>query len=332
MAFPEHRLRRLRRHRGLRALVQEHAWSASDLVQPLFVAEPGVALGPVPHMPGVARHDEADLIAQARACYEAGLNMVALFPVIHPDHKTPEGREALNPDGLIPRVVRALKQACPDLMIMTDVALDPYTSHGQDGWVDAQGQIMNDATNAQLAQQAVCQAQAGVDVVAPSDMMDGRIGVIRQALDASGCDQTAILAYSAKYASSFYGPFRQAVGSSACLGKADKATYQMNPANVAEALHEVALDLEEGADMVMIKPGLPYLDVVHRVKEAFQKPTAVYQVSGEYAMLQMAVDQGLLPPEAIEETLLAFKRAGADLIITYFALAMAQKCAPSQPR
>jgi porphobilinogen synthase len=271
-------------------------------------------------MPGVERLSLDLLLPVARECVELGIPVMALFPVIDPALKTPDGREAWNPDGLIPRVVARLKAELPDLGIMTDVALDPYTSHGQDGLLDSQNYIINDATVEVLVCQALAQAAAGVDIVAPSDMMDGRIGAIRQALEVNGHVHTRIMAYSAKYASAFYGPFRDAVGSSANLGKADKKVYQMDPGNTDEALREVALDLAEGADMVMVKPGMPYLDVVRRIKEEFKAPTFAYQVSGEYAMLKAAAQNGWLDHDAVMmESLLAFKRAGADGVLTYFA-------------
>jgi porphobilinogen synthase len=271
-------------------------------------------------MPGVERMSVDRLLPVAEQCLEAGIPVLALFPVIEQRLKTPDGREAFNPRGLVPRAVAALKARFPELGIMTDVALDPYTSHGQDGVVDEAGYIVNDVTLEVLAKQALVQAKAGVDIVAPSDMMDGRIGRIRAALEKAGHIHTRIMAYSAKYASGFYGPFRDAVGSAANLGKGDKKTYQMDPANSDEALREVALDLAEGADMVMVKPGLPYLDVLRRVKDEFRAPTYVYQVSGEYSMLRGAIDRGWLPESCMLEALLAFKRAGADGILTYFAL------------
>jgi porphobilinogen synthase len=271
-------------------------------------------------MPGVVRLSLDQLLPVAQDCVELGIPVMALFPVVSTNLKTEDGREALNPDGLVPTVVRELKRQFPGLGIMTDVALDPYTSHGQDGLIDGSGYVLNDATVAVLAQQAVVQAQAGVDIVAPSDMMDGRVGAIRSALESKGLIHTRIMAYSAKYASSFYGPFRDAVGSAANLGKSDKKVYQMDPANSDEALREVALDIAEGADMVMVKPGMPYLDIVRRVKDEFRVPTFAYQVSGEYAMLKAAAANGWLDHDAVMmESLLAFKRAGADGILTYFA-------------
>jgi porphobilinogen synthase len=323
--FPAGRPRRLRRDSATRDLVREHRLHAHDLILPVFVQEGQGLTDPVPSMPGVARVSLDRLLPQAEEAHRLGIRALALFPVIQADRKDPEGREALNPDGLVPRVVRALKSALPDLALITDVALDPYTSHGQDGVIDAQGRILNDETVGILAQQAVVQAEAGVDVVAPSDMMDGRIGAIRQALEAAGQIHTRILAYSAKYASAYYGPFRDAVGSATNLGKADKKTYQMDPGNGDEALHEVAMDIAEGADMVMVKPGVAYLDIVYRVKQAFKRPTFAYQVSGEYAMLKAAAAQGWLDHDAVMmETLLGFKRAGADAILTYHALEAAR--------
>ncbi|OLE20309.1 MAG: delta-aminolevulinic acid dehydratase, partial [Betaproteobacteria bacterium 13_1_20CM_3_63_8] len=274
----------------------------------------------VASMPGVERMTLDKLLALAEQCLELRIPVIALFPMIEPGLKTPDGREALNPKGLVPRAVQALKKRFPELGVMTDVALDPYTSHGQDGVVDEAGYIVNDVTLDVLVRQAATQAEAGVDIVAPSDMMDGRIGRIRDALEKAGHIHTKIMAYSAKYASGFYGPFRDAVGSAASLGKADKQTYQMDPANSDEALWEVGLDLDEGADMVMVKPGLPYLDIVRRVKDEFKAPTYVYQVSGEYSMLRAAIGNGWLPESCVMEALIAFKRAGADGILTYFAM------------
>jgi porphobilinogen synthase len=276
-------------------------------------------------MPGVQRLSLDLLLPVAEECVQLGIPVMALFPVIEGSLKTPDGREATNPDGLVPRVVRALKQRCPELGVMTDVALDPFTTHGQDGLIDDSGYVLNDETVEVLKQQALTQASAGVDIVAPSDMMDGRIGAIRRALEANGHIHTKIMAYSAKYASAFYGPFRDAVGSAGNLGKSNKAVYQMDPANSDEALWEVALDLQEGADMVMVKPGMPYLDIVRRVKDEFRAPTYVYQVSGEYAMLMAAVGNGWLDEQKVVlEALLAFKRAGADGVLTYFALQVAR--------
>jgi len=324
-AFPAARPRRLRRDAFTRALVREHAVSASDLILPVFVHEGENRVEPVASMPGVARLSLDRLIPVAQECVALGIPVLALFPVIDASLKTPDGREATNPDGLVPRVVRALKDKVPGLGILTDVALDPFTSHGQDGVLDEQGYILNDQTVEILAKQALVQAQAGVDIVAPSDMMDGRVGAIRAALESNGAIHTKIMAYSAKYASAFYGPFRDAVGSAGNLGKADKKTYQMDPANSDEALREVALDIAEGADMVMVKPGMPYLDIVRRVKDEFRVPTFAYQVSGEYAMIKAAAANGWLDHDAVMmESLLAFKRAGADGVLTYFALEAAR--------
>ncbi|MGE4335859.1 MAG: porphobilinogen synthase, partial [Pigmentiphaga sp.] len=303
-----------------RRLVREHRLSPDDLIYPVFVTEGQGVRQAVPSMPGVERYSLDTLLPVARECVELGIPVLALFPHIDPILKTPDGAEGHNAQGLIPRVVAALKQELPELAIMTDVALDPYTSHGQDGVVNDDGYILNDATTEILVQQALMQAHAGVDFVAPSDMMDGRIGAIRRALEAADLIHTRIMAYSAKYASAFYGPFRDAVGSAANLGKSTKDTYQMDPGNTDEALREVALDLHEGADMVMVKPGMPYLDVVRRVKDTFHVPTFVYQVSGEYAMLKAAAANGWLDHDRVMmESLLAFKRAGADGILTYFA-------------
>lgn len=319
--FPLSRPRRLRAQAFSRALVQEHHLRPQDLILPVFVLEGTGQSQPVASMPGVSRCSLDRLYPVAEACMTHGIPVMALFPVIDSALKSSDGREALNPEGLVPRVVQALKQRFPDLGLMTDVALDPYTSHGQDGLLDAQGHIVNDDTVSQLTRQALVQAQAGVDIVAPSDMMDGRIGAIRQALEAHQLVDTQIMAYSAKFASSFYGPFRDAVGSASSLGKGHKKTYQIDPANGDEALREVALDLQEGADMVMVKPGLPYLDIVRRVKQTFHVPTFAYQVSGEYAMLKAAAANGWVDHDAVLlESLLAFKRAGADGVLTYAAL------------
>ncbi len=323
--FPANRPRRLRRDAFTRDLVREHRLHPSDLILPVFVLA-GVGLAQdVASMPGVQRLTLDRLLPVAEECVRLGIPVLALFPVIAPALKIDDGREALNPDGLIPTVVRELKQRFPELGLMTDVALDPYTSHGQDGLLDASGYILNDETVAVLTDQALTQAQAGVDIVAPSDMMDGRIGAIRDALEANGRIHTRIMAYSAKYASAFYGPFRDAVGSAGNLGKGNKKVYQMDPGNTDEALREVALDLAEGADMVMVKPGMPYLDIVRRVKDEFRVPTFAYQVSGEYAMLKAAALNGWLDGDAVMmESLLAFKRAGADGVLTYFALEAAR--------
>ena len=319
-AYPASRPRRLRRDAFTRALVQENHLHASDLILPVFVLDGERQVQDVASMPGVQRLSIDGLFAVAEDCVNLGIPVMALFPVIDPALKTPDGREATNPEGLVPRAVRALKQRFPQLGILTDVALDPFTSHGQDGLLDETGYILNDETLAMLRAQALVQAEAGVDIVAPSDMMDGRIGAIRNALEAQGLIHTRIMAYSAKYASAFYGPFRDAVGSAANLGKSDKKTYQMDPANSNEALREVALDIAEGADMVMVKPGMPYLDIVRRVKDEFRVPTFAYQVSGEYAMIKAAAANGWLNHDAVMmEALLAFKRAGADGVLTYFA-------------
>ncbi|MBU0587959.1 MAG: porphobilinogen synthase [Gammaproteobacteria bacterium] len=319
--YPQGRPRRLRRDAFTRNLVRENALSPNDLIYPVFVVDGKQLREPVASMPGVERLSLDLLLPVAQQCVELGIPVMALFPVIDASLKTPDGREALNPDGLVPRVVREIKKQFPQLGVMTDVALDPFTSHGQDGLLDESGYILNDPTVAVLVQQALTQAQAGVDIVAPSDMMDGRIGAIRTALEAHGAVHTRIMAYSAKYASAFYGPFRDAVGSAANLGKNDKKVYQMDPGNSDEALREVAMDIAEGADMVMVKPGMPYLDVVRRVKDEFRIPTFAYQVSGEYAMLKAAAQNGWLDHDAVMmESLLAFKRAGADGVLTYFAL------------
>lgn len=319
--YPAGRPRRLRRDTFTRNLVREHALTAHDLIYPVFVQEGEKKRDAVPSMPGVDRLSLDLLLPVAEQCVKAGIQVMALFPVIDASLKTPAGDEAFNPDGLIPRVVAALKSRFPELGVMTDVALDPYTSHGQDGLLDDTGYILNDATVEVLVKQALTQSQAGVDIVAPSDMMDGRIGAIRTALEARGDIHTRIMAYSAKYASAFYGPFRDAVGSAATLGKSNKKVYQMDPGNSDEALREVGLDIAEGADMVMVKPGMPYLDIVRRVKDEFHVPTFAYQVSGEYAMLKAAAQNGWLDHDAVVlESLLAFKRAGADGVLTYFAL------------
>ena len=319
--YPQKRMRRMRRDAFSRDLMREHMLTSADFIYPVFVLEGKNREEAVASMPGVKRQTLDKLLFQAEECVKLGIPMLAIFPVISAALKTEDAREAFNPDGLVPHVVAALKKNFPDLGIMTDIALDPYTSHGQDGLLDASGYVMNDETIAVLVQQAQVHAQAGADVVAPSDMMDGRIGAVRAALDQKGHIHTRIMAYSAKYASSFYGPFRDAVGSSANLGAGNKYTYQMDPANSDEALWEVGLDLQEGADMVMVKPGMPYLDIVRRVKDEFKAPTFVYQVSGEYAMLKAAAQNGWLNEEAcVLEALLSFKRAGADGILTYFAL------------
>ena len=324
--FPHTRLRRLRRDDFTRRLVRENALSVNDLIYPVFVLDGEKKREAVSSMPGVERLSLDLLLPVAEECVKLGIPVMALFPVIDSSLKTPDGREATNAKGLVPRVVKSLKQHFPNLGVMTDVALDPFTSHGQDGLLDDTGYIMNDPTVEVLVQQALTQADAGVDIVAPSDMMDGRIGAIRQALEAHGHIHTRIMAYSAKYASSFYGPFRDAVGSAGNLGKSDKKVYQMDAGNSDEALREVAMDIAEGADMVMVKPGMPYLDIVRRVKDEFSMPTFVYQVSGEYAMLKAAAQNGWLDHDGVMmESLLAFKRAGADGILTYFAIQAAQK-------
>lgn len=321
---PASRMRRMRRDDFSRRLMREHTLTADDLIYPVFVLEGSVREEDVPSMPGVKRQSLDRLLFTAEEAVKLGIPMLALFPVVTAN-KTERAEEAYNPEGLVPTAVRALRERFPELGIMTDVALDPYTVHGQDGLTDENGYVMNDETVEVLVKQALCHAEAGAQVVAPSDMMDGRIGVIREALEDVGHIHTRIMAYSAKYASAFYGPFRDAVGSSGNLGKADKKTYQMDPANTDEALHEVALDIQEGADMVMVKPGLPYLDVVRRVKDEFGVPTYAYQVSGEYAMLQAAVANGWLDGDKVVlESLLAFKRAGADGILTYYAIEAAK--------
>ncbi len=318
--FPTSRPRRLRRDVFTRDLVREHRLSPADLIYPVFVHDGHNRRDAVLSMPGVERLSLDLLLPVAEECVALGIPVMALFPVIDASLKTPDGVEATNPNGLIPRVVRELKKQFPQLGVMTDVALDPFTSHGQDGLLDEHNYIVNDTTVAMLVRQALTQAEAGVDMVAPSDMMDGRIGAVRQALEAQGLIHTRIMAYSAKYASAFYGPFRDAVGSAANLGKADKKVNQMDPGNSDEALREVAADIAEGADMVMVKPGMPYLDIVRRVKDEFRVPTFAYQVSGEYAMLKAAALNGWLDHDAVMmESLLAFKRAGADGILTYFA-------------
>jgi porphobilinogen synthase len=323
--FPNHRPRRMRRDDWSRRLMQENHLHASDLIYPVFLLEGSNQSQAVSSMPGVNRVSLDLLFSVAEECVSLGIPVMALFPVIDASLKTPDGKEAFNPNGLIPNAVRELKKRFPNLGIMTDVALDPYTSHGQDGVLDEQGRILNDETTAILVQQAIAQAQAGVDIVAPSDMMDGRIGKIREALEQNKLIHTRIMAYSAKYASAFYGPFRDAVGSAKNLGKADKKTYQMDCANTDEALREVALDISEGADMVIVKPGMPYLDIVRSVRDEFNYPTYAYQVSGEYAMLKAAAQNGWLDHDAVMmESLLAFKRAGADGILTYFALEAAR--------
>lgn len=323
--FPLKRPRRMRRDAFSRRLMQEHVLTSNDLIYPVFVLEGEGRREDVASMPGVQRQSVDLLLQTAAESVRLGIPAIALFPVVDQSRKSLDAAEAWNPDGLVPRAVKALKAALPELGVITDVALDPYTSHGQDGLIDAGGYVLNDETIAVLVKQALCHAAAGADVVAPSDMMDGRIGAIRQALEQAGHIHTRILAYSAKYASAFYGPFRDAVGSAANLGKGSKSTYQMDPANSDEALHEVRLDIEEGADMFMVKPGMPYLDIVRRVKSELKVPTYAYQVSGEYAMLKAAAQNGWLDEKAcVMEALLGFKRAGADGILTYFALDVAR--------
>jgi len=320
-AFPATRMRRMRRDDFSRRLMREHRLSADDLIYPVFVLEGENIVQPVASMPGVSRTSLDGLLRTAEEAVSLGVPALALFPVVEDGKKSLGAEEAYNPDGLVPRVVRALKAHFPELGVITDIALDPYTSHGQDGLIDEAGYVLNDETLEVLARQALCHAQAGADVVAPSDMMDGRVARIRAELDQAGQIHTRILAYSAKYASSFYGPFRDAVGSAGNLGKGNKYTYQMDPANSDEAIREVALDISEGADMFMVKPGMPYLDIVRRVKTELGVPTYAYQVSGEYAMLKAAAANGWLDEKACAlEALLAFKRAGADGILTYFAL------------
>jgi porphobilinogen synthase len=324
-AYPAVRMRRMRRDDFSRRLMREHRLTADDLIYPVFVLDGKNKREAVGSMPGVERLSVDLLLPVAEECLTLGIPVLALFPVIDGHLKSPDGKEAVNPNGLVPRAVRALKDRFPELGLLTDVALDPYTTHGQDGVIDDTGYVLNDETVEVLKQQALVQAEAGVDIVAPSDMMDGRIGAIRTVLEAAGHIHTRIMAYSAKYASGFYGPFRDAVGSAANLGRGNKAQYQMDPANSDEALWEVALDLAEGADMVMVKPGMPYLDVVRRVKDTFKAPTFAYQVSGEYSMLMAAIGNGWLDEKkTILEALLSFKRAGADGVLTYFALRVAR--------
>ncbi len=321
----KNRPRRIRSDSFSRRLIRENKLSVSDLIYPMFVMEGENLRNSVDAMPGIFRLSIDELICDATKCFELGIPAIALFPVISKEKKSLDASESYNINGLIPRAVKALKKALPELGIITDVALDPYTSHGQDGLINDEGIILNDETVQVLVRQAISHAEAGANIVAPSDMMDGRVGSIRQALEENKFFDTKILAYSAKYASSFYGPFRDAVGSSSSLGNASKETYQMDPANSNEALYEVELDIDEGADMVMIKPGMPYLDIVYRVKNTFNKPTFVYQVSGEYAMIKAAVhNQWLDKDKVVLESLIAFKRAGADAILTYFAMDVAR--------
>lgn len=323
-SFPATRFRRMRRDDFSRRLMREHTLTSDDLIYPVFVLEGHGRREAVSSMPGVYRQSIDELLKTAAEAVALGIPALALFPVIE-SGKTPDGDEAWNPEGLVPRTVKALKQAFPQLGVITDGALDPYTSHGQDGPIDENGYVLNDKTVSILIKQALCHAEAGADVIAPSDMMDGRIGALRHALEQAGHIHVRVLSYAAKYASAFYGPFRDAVGSAGNLGKADKKTYQMDPANLNEALHEIAADLQEGADMVMVKPGMPYLDVIRRVKDEFAVPTYAYQVSGEYAMLKAAAQNGWLDEEKVMlESLMAFKRAGADGILTYFALEAAR--------
>ena len=323
--YPFVRMRRMRRDDFSRRLMREHRVTTNDLIYPVFVLDGEKRVEPVASMPGVERVSMDRLLPIAEECARLGIPVIALFPVIEQSLKSADGREAINPDGIVPRIAKQLKQRFPELGVLTDVALDPYTTHGQDGVIDSSGYVLNDETIAVLTQQALLQAQAGVDIVAPSDMMDGRIGAIRAALEQNGAIHTRIMAYSAKYASAFFAPFRDAVGSMANLGASDKTTYQMDPANTDEALWEVGLDLAEGADMVMVKPGMPYLDIVRRVKDAYKAPTFVYQVSGEYSMLKAAAANGWLDEKKVVlESMLAFKRAGADGILTYFGLQVAR--------
>jgi porphobilinogen synthase len=323
--FPITRMRRMRKDAFSRRLMSENVLTTQDLIYPMFVIEGHNQREPVKSMPDIERLSIDLLILEAQALFELGIPMIALFPVPNPDTKTLEATEAYNPDGLVQRAIRAVKEAVPEMGVMTDVALDPYTTHGQDGIIDEDGYVLNDDTIDVLMKQALSHAEAGADVVAPSDMMDGRIIEIRELLEEHGHIHTRIMAYSAKYASAYYGPFRDAVGSAGNLGKADKKTYQMDPANSDEALHEVAMDINEGADMVMVKPGVPYLDIVYRVKQEFKAPTFVYHVSGEYAMLKAAALNGWINErEVVLETLLSCKRAGADGILTYYAKVAAQ--------
>jgi porphobilinogen synthase len=322
--FPHTRLRRNRRDAWSRALVAEHRLAPADLIWPVFVQEGKGKRTSIASMPDVARLTIDELVKDARKAAKLGIPAIALFPFVPSERKSEEAEEALNPDNLVCRAVRAVKKAVPELGVICDVALDPYTSHGHDGLIRG-GEIVNDETVAVLARQAVVQAEAGCDVIAPSDMMDGRVAAVRKALDNASLEHVRILSYAAKYASAYYGPFRDAIGSASSLGRGDKRTYQMDPANSDEALREVAFDLDEGADMVMVKPGLPYLDIVRRVKETFQVPTFVYQVSGEYAMLAGAIERGWLDRKVVRETLLSFKRAGADGILTYWALQAAEE-------
>ena len=319
MGYPFSRMRRNRTDNAIRRLVRETSLTVDDLIYPMFVIEGQSLRQPVASMPGIDRLSVDQLVEDAKRSVDLGIPAVAVFPNVEDSLRTPAGEEAVNPGGLIPRAVTAVKEACPGLVVVTDAALDPYTSHGHDGILDERDYVVNDLTVETLVEQALVCARAGADVIAPSDMMDGRVGAIRGALEDEGLVNTKIMAYSAKYASAYYGPFRDAVGSAATLGRGDKMTYQMDPANRAEALREIELDLEEGADMVMVKPGMPYLDIVALVKETFGAPTFVYQVSGEYAMLKAAIGNGWLDERIIAEALVCLKRAGADGILTYFA-------------
>ncbi|MBQ34465.1 MAG: porphobilinogen synthase [Candidatus Thioglobus sp.] len=325
MSILTHRPRRLRKHSTIRSLVRETSFTVEDLIYPLFIIEGEKQREKVKSMPGIERLSIDQLMLEAKEIVALRIPAIALFPVISADRKSEEAQESYNSDGLIQRAVRELKRSFPDLLVITDVALDPFTSHGQDGLIDKDGYVVNDETVEVLVKQAISHARAGADIVAPSDMMDGRIGAIREALEENGFIHTSILAYSAKYASSFYGPFRDAVGSSGNLGKSDKKTYQMDPANSNEAIHEVEMDIAEGADMVMIKPGLPYLDILSSVKKTFGVPTFAYHVSGEYAMLKAASANGWIDEmPVVLETLTCFKRAGADAVLTYYAKEIAQ--------
>ncbi len=323
--FPASRLRRNRYHDFSRRLVQETQLSANDFIYPMFVIEGNKQRIAVETMPGIERYSIDELLKAAEEAASLGIPAIALFPNVEPSVRTLDGSEAYNPDSLICRTVRALKENLPELGVITDAALDPYTTHGQDGIIDDEGYVLNDITVTALAKQALACAEAGADVIAPSDMMDGRVGSIRKALDEQKYINTQILAYSAKYCSAYYGPFRDAVGSTGALGKGNKMTYQMDPANTDEALHEVAMDISEGADMVMVKPAMPYLDIVRRVKDEFKVPTFAYQVSGEYSMHKFSIQQGILSENVIFESLTAIKRAGADGILTYFAVEAAKQ-------
>jgi porphobilinogen synthase len=327
--YPATRMRRLRQSEWSRRLVQQDLLTTADLICPLFIIGGSGRREPIPSMPGIERHSVDGVVEKAREAAALGIPVVALFPYTDPALRTADGREALNPDNLVCRAVRAIKREVPNIGILCDVALDPYTSHGHDGLVEG-NRIVNDATLEVLTRQALVQAEAGCDIIAPSDMMDGRVGAIRRALETACYTDVMIMAYTAKYASGFYGPFRDAVGSSSTL-KGDKKTYQMDPANSDEALREAQLDIDEGADMIMVKPGLPYLDILYRLKSTFRVPTFVYQVSGEYAMLMAAIGNGWLEPKVIEESLLAFKRAGADGILTYFAMDVARRLGAARP-